>query len=280
MAGRILYGLNGSTTQPLDQETEIRLVAEAGFDLIEFRAPKIEAWLRKGSLGELKRLLDDSGLRPLSVNSLEQTDTRPEAGVRAECERLADWAAALGCPYLVAVPGFTDARAHEAEVTEETVAKVAERLAPLAEICGERGVRLGFEFLGFANCTVNRLATARQIVEAVASDHIGLVLDTCHFYLGGEPVELLRELAPGELLILHVNDVEDRPREELQDPHRLLPGRGPGQGIVPLGEYWKSLREAGAIDHASLELFRPEYWQRDPAPFLAEALASLRETFG
>ena len=271
MGDKILYGLNGSTTQPLDQETEIRLVAEAGFDLIELRAPKITSFLQKGSLAELRRLIEQSGLRLLSINSLEQTDTRPAREAMDECRRLADWAAELSCPYLVSVPGFTESQPEESE----TVSKLADRLAPLADACGERGVRLGFEFLGFANCTVNRLATAREIVRTVASEHLGLVLDTCHFYLGGESVETLAEFKPGELLILHVNDVEDRPRENLQDAHRLLPGLG----VAPLKDYWNALRGGGVIDHASLELFRPDYWERKPKAFLADAIASLRETF-
>ena len=271
MAERIHYGLNGSTTEPLDQATEIRLAAEVGFDLIEFRAPKIERFLEKRKLGELKQLLDDSGIEPLSINSLEQTETRPAAEVADECKRLAGWAEALGCPYLVAVPGFSDRAASE----EETVARVAGALAPLAEICGTHGVRLGFEFLGFDNCTVNTLGLARKIVERAASPHLGLVIDTCHFYLSGEPVEMLGEIEPGELLLFHVNDVEDRPRSELRDPHRLLPGRG----VIPLKESWRPLRDRGVINHASLELFRPEYWERDPQEFLAEALASLRQVF-
>ena len=271
MAERILYGLNGSTTQPLDQETEIQLVAEAGFDLIEFRAPKIEAFLEKNSLAALRRMVEESGLRPLSVNSLEKTDTRPKAEVISECEKLADWAAELGCPYLVSVPGFTESQPTETE----TIATVTERLSPLAEVCGERGVKLGFEFLGFSNCTVNRLATAREIVKTVSSPNIGLVLDTCHFYLGGEAIETLKEFAPDDLLMLHVNDVEDLPRTELRDPHRLLPGLG----VAPLGDYWSALQSSDAIAHASLELFRPEYWERETKAFLAEALTSLRTTF-
>lgn len=270
------FGLNGATTQPLDQATEIRLAGAAGFDLIEFRAPKLEAFLRSGSLAELKALLGAARLEPLSINAIEQVNTRPASGAAAldeECERLAGWAAALGCPTLVVVPGFL----REPEPKREIVARAADTLAPLAERAAAHGVRLGFEFLGFGNCTVNRLATAREIVRRLMSPHVGLVIDTFHFYLGGEPVELLRELEPGELLVFHVNDAEPQPRSfgALADRHRLLPGRG----VIPLREIWSALQERKLIDHASLELFRPEYWEQPPEPFLREALESLRETF-
>ncbi|MGH9804176.1 MAG: sugar phosphate isomerase/epimerase family protein [Candidatus Acidiferrales bacterium] len=268
------FALNGATTQPLDQASEIRLAGAAGFDLIEFRAPKLEAFLRSGTLAELKALLDAARLAPLSINAIEQVNTRPAGGAAAleeECEQLARWAAVLGCPFLVAVPGFL----REPQPREETVARTVDTLAPLAERAEAHGVRLGFEFLGFVNCTVNRLATAREIVRRLASPHVGLVIDTFHFYLGGEPVELLRELEPGELLVFHVNDAEPQPRATLADHHRLLPGRG----VIPLREMWSALQERKVIDHASLELFRPEYWERLAEPFLREALDSLRETF-
>jgi len=268
------FGLNGATTQPLDQASEIRLAGAAGFDLIEFRAPKLESFLRSGSLAELKALLDAARIAPLSINAIEQVNTRPAGGAAAleeECERLARWAAALGCPNLVVVPGFL----REPEPEREIVPRTADTLAPLAERAAARGVRLGLEFLGFANCTVNRLATARAIVRRLASPHVGLVIDTFHFYLGGEPVELLRELEPGELLVFHVNDAEPQPRAALADRHRLLPGRG----VIPLREIWSALQERDLIDHASLELFRPEYWEQPPEPFLHQALDSLRQTF-
>ncbi len=267
----IKYGLNGSTTMPLDQATEICQVAAAGFDLIEFRAPKIERFLQAGTLADLKELLSDTGLQPLSINSIEKIQTRPAAELQAECEQHAAWAQGLRCPYIIAVPGFLS----DPVPAQEAVGRTLDALAPMAEIAGAHGVRLGFEFLGFADCWVNSLATARDIIRQLASPHAGLVIDTFHFYLSGEPMEILSRLQPGELLLFHVNDVKDLPRAELADEHRILPG----EGVVPLKEVWTQLRERALINHASLELFHPGYWQRQPQEFLPQALASVKQTF-
>jgi sugar phosphate isomerase/epimerase len=140
----IKYGLNGSTTMPLDQATEIRQVAAAGFDLIEFRAPKIEQFLQTGALAELKQLLDDTGLEPLSINSIEKLQSRPAAELLVECEQHAAWAQGLGCPYIIAVPGFLS----EPVPPQEAIARTVDALAPLAEIAGAHNLHLGFEFLG------------------------------------------------------------------------------------------------------------------------------------
>ena len=269
-----LYGLNGATTMPLAQAEEIRQVGVAGFDLIEFRAPKIEQFLQTGTLAALKQHLDAAGLKPLSINSLEQVNTRPAKEAKAlvaDCETQARWAQALGCPYLVAVPGFLEEPAPEREIIPRTV----DALAPLVEIAAAHEVRLGFEFLGFANCSVNSLRLARDVVRRLDSASVGLVIDTFHFFLSDEPLELLAELGPGDLFLFHVNDAEDVPRAQLRDQHRVLPG----DGIAPLRKMWDVLQRHELIDHASLELFRPQYWDAPPEPFLPKALASLRRVF-
>lgn len=270
----IEYGLNGATTMPLDQANEIRLAAAAGFDCIEFRAPKIEAFLKNGTLADLKAMLDAGGLKPLSINALERVNTRPaeqQERLWAECQRLASWAQAVSCPYVVAVPGFIEKPASEADTVEQTV----DSLAALLEITAAQGVRLGFEFLGFADCSVNSLRAARRIVDRLDSPVAGLVIDSFHFFLSGEPIELLGEIEPGKLFLFHVNDAEDRPRSQLRDQHRVLPGHG----IIPLQPMWNVLRRRGLINHASLELFRPEYWHQPPQRFLREALDTLRRLF-
>lgn len=270
----IHYGLNGATTMPLEQASEVRLAGAAGFDLIEFRAPKLEEFLRQGSLADLRGLLAAAGLKALSINALEQVNTRPAGGekaLEAECERMGAWAQGLQCPYVIAVPGFLEQPMRK----EEVVARTIDCLAALADMAAAHGVRLGFEFLGFERCTVNSLTLAKQIVSRVGSRAVGLVIDTFHFYLSGEPVELLRELDPGELFLFHVNDAENRPRATLTDAHRLLPGLG----VIPLERIWSVLREREMVDHASLELFRPDYWSRPPEPFLREARASLERVF-
>jgi len=270
----IRYGLNGATTMPLEQATEIRAAGAAGFDLIEFRAAKLEKFFAEWSFNDLKNLFTGARLRPLSINALEQVNTRPRGAARAleaEARKLVAWAEALACPYVVAVAGFLEKPAPEAEV----VAQSADSLALVAEAAAARGVRVGFEFLGFANCSVNSLRLARKILHRLDRPDVGLVLDTFHFFLSGEPLDLLADAPPGEFVVLHVNDAEAAPRAQLADAHRVLPGLG----VIPLRQMWAALQRSARPDHASLELFRPDYWARPPAEFLPEALSSLRRIF-
>ncbi len=73
--------------------------------------------------------------------------------------------------------------------------------------------------------------------------------------------------------IFHINDAEDLPREQLEDRHRLLPGLG----ILPLKEMIAALRRIEYTGIVSVEIFRPEYWQRDPLELAKDARRAAAE---
>jgi 2-keto-myo-inositol isomerase len=111
------------------------------------------------------------------------------------------------------------------------------------------------------------LDVATEIVRETARDNVGLVIDSFHFYAGGSNVEMIEKLDPRLIYIFHINDAEDRPRAQLEDRHRLLPGLG----ILPLREMMTAFRKIGYDDVASVEIFRPEYWERDPLQLARDA---------
>ena len=78
---------------------------------------------------------------------------------------------------------------------------------------------------------------------------------------------MIEQLDPRQIYIFHINDAEDRPRAELEDRHRLLPGLG----ILPLRDMMNAFRKIGYDDVASVEIFRPEYWDRDPLELARDA---------
>jgi 2-keto-myo-inositol isomerase len=72
---------------------------------------------------------------------------------------------------------------------------------------------------------------------------------------------------PKLIYVFHINDAEDLPREALQDRHRLLPGLG----ILPLRDLIAAFRRIGYDKVASVEIFRPEYWDKNPFELAHEA---------
>ena len=245
--------LNGATTMRASLETDLQAAKAAGFDYLEIWKAK----LKDKSIDELKELFAESGVPPLSINSIEHItfrDAQDYERIKQECRELSKIAGEIECPYIVVVPGRLPSG--DVNVVEESVHVLTE----LCDIAAEHGVALGFEFLGQPDCSVPTLDLADEIVRTAARDNLGLVIDSFHFFAGGSNVRMIEKLDPRSIYIFHINDAEDLPRAELEDRHRLLPGLG----ILPLREMVAAFRSIGYDDVASVEIFRPEYWERDP----------------
>ncbi len=259
--------LNGATTMKADLATDLSAARLAGFDLLEIWKSKLHDFLRTKSVAELKKLLEESGVSPLSINSIEHISFRNSedyARIKSECDELSALAAELKCPYIVVVPGrLPRPTPTRAEIIAESV-KVLKEMASIAQ---RHGVALAFEFLGQMDCSVQTLDLAAEIVHETSLENVGLVIDSFHFYAGGSSLETIGRLDPDRLFIFHINDAEDLPREQLQDSHRLLPGLG----ILPLKEMIEAFRRISYDRVASVEIFRPEYWERDPFELARQA---------
>lgn len=259
--------LNGATTMKADLATDVRAAQAAGFDMVEIWAAKLRDFLKTHTAGDLRNLFDECGVEPLSINSIEHITFRAPAdylAIQAECEELCSLAATLRCPYIVVVPGRLPVQAPS---LEEVIDESVRVLADLSVIAERYDVALAFEFLGQADCSVQTLDLADVIVRRVSRPNVGLVIDSFHFYAGGSTIGMIDSVEPESLFVFHINDAENLPREQLQDSHRLLPGLG----ILPLAEMLQALERIGYDGVASVEIFRPEYWDRDPFQLARDA---------
>lgn len=265
--------LNGATTMKADLATDIRAAQIAGFTYLEIWAAKLRKYLETQPVANLKREFDESSLKPLSINSIEHITFRDAESynrIKAECEELSSIAEALDCPYIVVVPGrLPEPVPDRQKIIDESVKVLGE----LGAIADGHGVGLGFEFLGQTDCSVQTVELASEIVRQVNRANVGMVIDSFHFYAGGSTIESIDRMNPDKLFVFHINDAEDLPRDELQDSHRLLPGLG----ILPLPEMLKAFQSIGYDRVASVEIFRPEYWERDPFELAKDAKAAVEK---
>jgi 2-keto-myo-inositol isomerase len=262
--------LNGATTMQADLVTDLQAARAAGFDYLEIWAAKLRAFLKERSASELKALFAQSGLLPLSINSIEHVtfrDANAYETIKHECEELSGIAAEIGCPCIVVVPGPLPSAGASREMV---IAESVKVLNELCDISARHGVTLAFEFLGQTNCSVQTLDLAAEIVRQTRRKDLGLVIDSFHFYVGNSTIEMIETLDPNLIQIFHINDADARPRNELEDKHRLLPGLG----ILPLHEMIAAFRHIGYDKVASVEIFRPEYWQEDPMELALAARAA------
>jgi 2-keto-myo-inositol isomerase len=249
--------LNGATIMRSPLSDDVEIAAECGYAALEIWAGKLDAYLAHHTLDDLRAKLRNLAVMPWCINSIEDITYRDAAGRRdllAQIERMAAVARAIGAPSIVVVPG----RRPDGFNRSESIGDAVDVLRAMSAAAGD--VSLAFEFLGKPGCSVPTLDMAIEIVEAVDRANVGLVIDTFHFHAGGSRLEDVARVPVDKLLVVHLNGCDDRARHELTDAHRLYPGEGP----IPIGPILNGLRERGYDGVASIEIFRPEYWEQDP----------------
>ena len=260
-------GFNGATTMTSDLETDIRIAGQAGFDALEITASKLDTFLQTQSLDQARQLIDAAKLQTHAINSIEKINFRDAVGhaeVLVRTRQLSQYAKALACPWLIAVPGPAPADTSWQSIRDETVAC----LRAMSQAAAPFGVKIAFEFLGFPWCSAQTVAQAWEIVQAVNLPNVGMVIDTCHFYAGGSTLNSMRGVDQNKLAVLHINDVESMPKEKITDANRLFPG----DGVIPLREMITVIRAIDFDGVVSVEIFRPDYWAREPLSVAIEAL--------
>ena len=271
------FGLNSWTTgDGASALADVRAAAAAGYRHIELRDWKLERHMAAGgSLAELRDRIAAAGLKVLSVNTLDDSTLHegPKLAALAErCRTLAAWAAALDCPQVIVGPSYlSDGRRDVEAIRGRTV----EALARHAAVAAEHGVRIAFEYHGYAGCSINNLADARAVLDALGDARVGLVIDAFHFYVGSSRFDELERFDGRRSFIAHLADVDHADKATLRKPNRVLPG----EGVLPVGDLVRSLRRAGYRGPYSLELFNEALWALDPMIVAERGLRSMRSLF-
>jgi 2-keto-myo-inositol isomerase len=158
-------GFHGATTMTSDLETDVAATRAAGYKALELWAAKLDTYLSTRSMAELKALLEDNHVAPMSINSIEFIAFRDDdeyRGIRDRCEQLCAIAEQIRCPCVVVVPSPTPDRDMP---WDDVVAEYVKVLRELADIAAPHAVGLSFEFLGFGWCSVRTPRAAWEIAE-------------------------------------------------------------------------------------------------------------------
>ena len=262
----MILAFHGATTMTSDLETDVTVAARAGFKALEVWAEKIDRYLAVHSMADLQALFVNHGIFPLTLNSIEFIAFRGSEypQIQARLHEMGKVAQAVGCPTIIVVPSPSPSRNMP---WTDTVAEYVKVLLDLSNIARLYGINLSFEFLGFGWCSVRTPRAAFEIIQKCDRDNIGLTIDTAHFYCGGGLMSELDQVDPGRIFAFHLNDLEDTPKEAINDGTRLLPGLG----IVPLDDICMRLKHIGYNGPCSIELFRPEYWRWNPLDLAIKA---------
>jgi sugar phosphate isomerase/epimerase len=220
--------------------------AEAGFVGLGIWHADLEHQLEQRSLEDIRRILDDSGVRCYELEFLWDwfLDEGDEARKVADAQRrmIFDAAAALDAHHIKAgnIPG------HPCEMSRLNEA-YGELVADAAQNCQAKVL---YEFMPF-DVNVNSIEEALAVMDGV--DGTGVVIDTWHMAkLGIQPDDLrkipLERLGWMELSDGQYENMED-PLDEVVNRRKL-----PGEGEFPIREYVAVARDIGYSEPWGVEV--------------------------
>jgi 2-keto-myo-inositol isomerase len=265
--------LNQDTLKSTLTESFIPIAKKTGFEAVELAQDKVEPILARNSLKALANQIEANELKVACIMGPENFNLLNRHEFSEICERskkLAQAARELNCNLLSPVPSPMQIGLS----ADEARARTVESLTQLADACGE-DIKLGLEFLGMKECSVNNLNDAIEIIRTVNRKNVGLVLDSFHLYLSGSQVTQIRDDDASMIFLVHVNDSEPGDRSTLRDANRLYPG----EGVIDLKQLAVDLSKLRYDSFLSIELLRPSYWQEDPQKVAAASRESLRKVF-
>jgi sugar phosphate isomerase/epimerase len=268
------FCLNGGTLRGfnLDVVEEINVTAKAGYSGIELWIDRLNDYVKRGgSLTDLKKRLDDNGLKfenAMAFFAWAVDDDAKRNGGIEQMKREMTMVRELGCTRIAATAsGATNERLDDFTVLGEryrTILQIGESMEviPQLEIWG-------------GSKTLTTLSDAVAIATAAGHSQAALLLDTYHLYKGGSSFDGLHLLNGKALNVFHINDYPaNPPRETILDKHRVYPGNG----ICPLRKITKTLTEIGFTGALSFEVFNEEYIKNDtPIGVATKGLEALRK---
>ncbi|MFH9247750.1 sugar phosphate isomerase/epimerase family protein [Streptomyces lydicus] len=207
----------------------LALAVETGYQGVELRAhpeEPVHPLIGARERAAVREQCAATGVEILGVAGYARVaaarDTAGEKELAQELDELVLLAADLGAPYVRVFPGGGDRPAAEAD------ADAARRLAAVAPLAAERGVRVLLE----THDSHRTGAAAARVLGPVGHRNVGALWDVLHSWLGGEePVDTHAALAP-HLGYVQVKDVASA---EDTTPLPL------GAGVLPLADVLATL---------------------------------------
>lgn len=266
------FSLNTSTIRcgniPLEKKIEI--AGKAGYDSIEPWVSEIDEYAKKGgNLDDLAKRFKDNGLTVANLIGFFEW-AAPDEALRTkgmgEARRCFQMAQRVGCRKVAAPPWGIHT------TPGLNLFEIAERYAKVIDLGKPFGVTPVLEFWGVAK-TLGHLGEALLIAAECGKPEACILADVFHIFKSSGHFDGLRLLGPNSLGLVHVNDYPGEPEpEKLNDSHRVYPG----DGVAPLKQIFKTLKEVGYRGTLSLELFNEEYWKQDPLTVAKTGLKKMK----
>lgn len=244
-------------------EEAVRLASAYGFQGISVSAAEVQEL----GVEEVRRLLEEHDLVAASTGmpvNFRQDDAIFEAGI-ADLHAFASAMSELGCTRVATwlMPW------HQELAYADHFEQLRSRTARICQVLAQYGLRYGLEFVGPETSRAGKphpfihdLDGLLELIEAVGTDNLGVLLDSWHWYTSGGALEDFDKLSDRTIILVHVNDAPAGvPREEQMDQVRTMPG---DTGVIDIETFLRALESMSYSGPVVVEPFSE--WVRGLPP--------------
>lgn len=218
-------------------EERVASAAKAGFRGFGIWHADLEHTLERLSLTDMRRVLDDHGIRNLELEFLNEwcLDGEPKRQSDKRKRLLFEAAEKLG--------------AHHVKVGDFVrqpcpMPRLIERFAGLCKEAENHGTKIAFEMMPF--CIIDSLELARELVEGAGCKNGGIYFDLWHIEKLGIPHEAVARFPMQYIVGIELNDGYSR-AHSMPDPHIETTQHRQlcGEGEFDVKDFVKCMRAGG-----------------------------------
>ena len=247
-------------------ELQLEAAANAGAKLVGLETGGIRRWLAEGrTLEALRGALERRGLQCYELTYLECASSQPQ-GSLAATEKLAGWAGAIGCEWLLT-----------ASLDEPVSEALVDLFGRACDVAARHGTGLAWEFFPWAK--IDHFAAAHELVRRAGRRNAGVLLDCWHFFNGPDDWSTLETLPLDAVAYVQFTDsIRVAPERYMAEAETCR--RFPGDGIFELERFARTLLERGFDGVVSIEVLSPETRALGADAYARRSLESTRRYWG
>ncbi|MFW6217681.1 MAG: sugar phosphate isomerase/epimerase family protein [Verrucomicrobiota bacterium] len=255
------------TTKPWDLPTACAKYSAAGVPGVGLW----RQWLDDRPLAESKQMLDDHGLKAVSLvrsGFYPYTNAAEKQAAYDDNIRALDEAAAVGAPQVVLVCGA------KSELSlPENRKQITEGIASLVDHAAKVGVMLSIEPLHpmYADCrsAVNTIGQCNDMIDQIGEDWVGIAADVYHIWWDPQLEQEVKR-AGKRIIGFHVCDWMT-PTTDLLNDRGLM-----GEGCIDNRSIRQLVESTGLNGPIEVEVFSTRHWARDQDTYLADIIRAYK----
>jgi 4-hydroxyphenylpyruvate dioxygenase len=248
-------------------EAKLAAAAKAGFRAVEIFENDLTFF--SGKPRDARLMAADLGLEIVALQPMRDFEAMPDA-IRARnferAERKFELMHELGTRLLSLCSNIS-------EDTIDDPARAVADLAELADRARRHGFNVGYEALAWGR-HVRNWTTAWDIVRTADRPNLGIVLDSFHACVRGDPIAPMSVIPADRIALVQVADAPALQMDSLSlsRHYRCYPG----QGDYPIVDYLEAILRTGYRGPVSLEIFNDQFRGASANTIALDGIRSLR----